>query len=185
MRTAIASSLLFAAITLALAPFSQAIYFCWDQTIPCAPEPSAKIPEITPACTPFVSQLTSPFGWRIHPVTKEWTHHSGRDYSCRIGDPVCAIADGKVSRAHDVDSPTTTPGAMGRAGKFVDVWSAGMNVIYAHLSKILVKQGEDVRKGQILGLCGSTGMVTGPHLHLGLRAGGVWKDPRSYFTDLT
>jgi hypothetical protein len=91
--------------------------------------------------------------------------HSGVDYALGPGTPILALADGTVVIAEDLFFT-------GKA-VFVDHGS-GLVGMYFHLSEIKVQAGQDVKKGETLGLVGSTGRVTGPHLHLGVR----WHDAR-------
>ena len=91
--------------------------------------------------------------------------HSGVDYALGPGTPVFAVADGTVVVAEDLFFT-------GKA-VFIDHGN-GLVSMYFHLSEIRVQAGQDVKKGEVLGLVGSTGRVTGPHLHLGVR----WHDAR-------
>jgi murein DD-endopeptidase MepM/ murein hydrolase activator NlpD len=91
--------------------------------------------------------------------------HSGVDYAVRSGTPVVALADGTVVVAEDL---FFTGNAV-----FIDHGN-GLVGMYFHLSEIKVQAGQDVKKGETLGLVGSTGRVSGPHLHLGIR----WHDAR-------
>lgn len=120
---------------------------------------------------PFASKvpLTSGFGMRIHPITKESKMHSGIDLSAALGTPIYAIADGKVESAGD----------MGGCGTGIRIeHSGGYLSVYCHNSKNLVRVGQSVKAGQEIGLVGSTGMSTGPHLHLGIKKDGQWIDPK-------
>ncbi len=91
--------------------------------------------------------------------------HSGADYALGPGTPVLALADGTVVVAEDL---FFTGNAV-----FIDHGN-GLVSMYFHLSEIKVQAGQDVKKGETLGLVGTTGRVTGPHLHLGVR----WHDAR-------
>jgi len=89
------------------------------------------------------------------------------DYRGRTGTPVYAVADGRV----------TSSGRHGGYGDEVMIKHSEYSTQDAHLSKILVKRGQAVHKGQIIGRVGSTGYSTGPHLHFGVRRGGRWVNP--------
>ncbi len=91
--------------------------------------------------------------------------HSGVDYALGLGTPITALADGTAVLAED----------MFFTGKavFVDHGN-GLVSMYFHLSEIKVQAGQDVKKGETLGLVGTTGRVSGPHLHMGIR----WHDAR-------
>jgi murein DD-endopeptidase MepM/ murein hydrolase activator NlpD len=100
--------------------------------------------------------ITSPYGMRINPVTGEHSMHEGIDLAAPQGTPVRASFSGRIRRAgwEDIDGNMIMIGH-GR----------GWKTSYSHLARILVRQGQFVRKGQIIGYVGSTGRSTGPHLH--------------------
>jgi len=100
--------------------------------------------------------------------------HSGADYALAPGTPVIALADGTVAIAEDLFF----------AGKavFVDHGN-GLIGMYFHMSELKVQAGQDVKKGETLGLVGSTGRVTGPHLHLGVRWHDARIDPQTLLDD--
>ena len=102
--------------------------------------------------------VSSGFGWRKHPVTGEREFHKGLDYRGRTGDKVVATADGVVEYAgHHKTSGYGTMVLLDHA--------FGFRSLYGHLSKVLVKSGQVVYKGQVIGLMGNTGLSTGSHLH--------------------
>ena len=103
--------------------------------------------------------------WVFNGKPDSWEIHSGVDYSLPTGTPALALADGTVVIAEDL---FFTGNAV-----FIDHGN-GLIGMYFHLSEIKVQAGQDVKKGETLGLVGSTGRVTGPHLHLGVR----WHDAR-------
>jgi len=94
--------------------------------------------------------------------------HSGADFAAREGTPILAVADGRVALAADQYFA-------GRA-VYVD-HGGGLISMSFHLSRIAVKNGDDVRRGEVIGYSGATGRVTGPHLHFGLRLHGARIDP--------
>ncbi|QOG12110.1 M23 family metallopeptidase [Arcobacter sp. FWKO B] len=106
--------------------------------------------------------VTSPFGNRIHPTLKVRQFHRGIDLRASVGTPVYSTADGVVRQIHN-----TTSGAFGRV--ITISHSYGFETVYAHLSKINVKIGEVVRKGDIIALSGNSGRSSGPHLHYEVR----------------
>jgi murein DD-endopeptidase MepM/ murein hydrolase activator NlpD len=116
-------------------------------------------------------KITTPFG----KVGKHWSSgkHLGVDFACKIGTPVLAVADGKITNS-----------TWGKAyGKQIVQKVDGGFVIYAHLNALRVKPGQKVTKGQIIGESGNTGNSTGPHLHLEYRnqarwTGGTAMDPK-------
>lgn len=117
---------------------------------------------------PEVVPFSSPFGWRVHPVTGERRFHSGVDLAAMFGTPVQSTNTGTVVFA----------GWKGGYGNAVIVRYPDnqYETLYGHLSEILVKQGQVVQAKQTLGRVGSTGLSTGPHLHFELRRfeGGQW-----------
>lgn len=120
----------------------------------------------------YVPPLTSPFGYRWHPVTKEYKLHTGMDLGVPTGTPVYAMADGKVILSEYSSS----------WGNYVIIYHGnGISSLYAHFSKRLVSVGETVKAGQKIGLSGSTGWSTGPHLHFEIRKDGTPIDPTPYY----
>lgn len=124
---------------------------------------------------PIQGRITSPFGWRTHPIFKSRSFHSGVD----IGGPnygaIRASNSGKVIYA----------GWYGGYGKVVIVEHGVVNgkpitTLYAHMSSIKVANGTKVQKGQILGLEGTTGYSTGPHCHFEVRVNGQPNNPLNY-----
>jgi hypothetical protein len=111
---------------------------------------------------------TSGFGWRTDPITGQHKIHKGVDFKAHYGESVFAAANGKVIFA----------GIAGGYGNLIQIRHAkGYLTFYGHLSKILVRQGENVRRGTLIGKVGATGRVTGPHLHFEVRLNGKAIDP--------
>lgn len=114
------------------------------------------------------SRISSGFSMRFHPVLQTWRAHKGTDFAASTGTPARTIGDGVVEFA----------GVQNGFGNVVFVKHRNnMETVYAHLSKINVKAGQSVTQGQTIGLVGSTGWATGPHLHFEVRVDGVEKDP--------
>ena len=119
---------------------------------------------------PTRGRRTSNYGMRRHPILRYKRMHSGLDFGGGYGAPIYAVTDGKVSFA----------GRKGGYGKFVKIkHSGGLASGYAHMSRIAVSNGRNVRKGQIIGYIGSTGLSTGPHLHYELYRNGRTINPNS------
>ena len=114
-------------------------------------------------------RITSHFSHRrYHPILKRYRPHHGTDFGARRGTPLLAVNAGRVSFS----------GRMGGYGKVVKIkHPGGYESLYAHQSRIRVKRGQKVEKGQIIGYVGSTGRSTGPHLHFGLTRYGKWVNP--------
>jgi murein DD-endopeptidase MepM/ murein hydrolase activator NlpD len=117
---------------------------------------------------PAKGKPVSGFGLRMHPIFRETRAHNGVDFDGATGDPVWAAKEGRVLYA----------GTMSGYGNVIILdHGNGVSTLYAHLSKILVSQSVAVKKGEVIGLIGSTGLSTGPHLHFEVRVGGTPKDP--------
>jgi murein DD-endopeptidase MepM/ murein hydrolase activator NlpD len=114
-------------------------------------------------------RITSPFGFRKHPVTGTYAFHNGVDFRAR-SDTVFAIADGITSwTGYD---PITG----------INVWirHPGYTSSYGHLSRIFVAPGDPVFMGQAIALTGATGRVTGEHLHFSILSGGKYVNPLEF-----
>ena len=126
------------------------------------------LPNSSPVDAAFNS---SSYGWRTDPFNGDKAFHEGLDFTANMGTAIKAAADGIVTTAEQ------TPDY----GKIVKInHGSGLETRYAHASKLLVKPGERVVKGQIVAQVGSTGRSTGPHLHYEIRLNGNSLDPRRY-----
>lgn len=120
--------------------------------------------------TPVAGRVTSGFGYRRHPILGFVRLHAGIDFAAPWGSPVYAVTDGRVSFA----------GWHGGHGNYVRLdHVGGIGTGYGHMSRIAVSPGMAVRRGQVIGYVGSTGLSTGPHLHYELYRGGQPVDPSS------
>ncbi|HTH08973.1 M23 family metallopeptidase [Acidovorax sp.] len=116
------------------------------------------------------SRVTSGFKMRMHPILKTWRAHLGTDFAAPTGTAVRTVGDGVVEFA----------GVQNGFGNVVFVKHRNQHVtVYAHLSRIDVRQGQSVEQGQTLGAVGATGWATGPHLHFEFRVNGVHQDPQT------
>jgi murein DD-endopeptidase MepM/ murein hydrolase activator NlpD len=105
---------------------------------------------------------------RWHPILKRYRPHHGIDYANRRGTPIKATYDGIV----------TYRGRRGGYGKFIKIRHPnGYESVYGHLSRYKVRKGQRVKRGQVIGLMGSTGLSTGSHLHFGIKLNGRWINP--------
>ncbi len=128
------------------------------------------------AVTPVSGTVTSPFGYRIHPITGNKSFHTGIDIASPEGTPVASAYSGTV----------TQTGYTNGRGNYVFVdHGDGLQTLYCHLSKINVSENTCIRAGETVGFVGSTGMSTGPHLHFELRAGGIRCNPIYALKDLS
>jgi murein DD-endopeptidase MepM/ murein hydrolase activator NlpD len=121
--------------------------------------------------TPGYREITSPFGWRMHPVLGKRKFHTGIDIGAPEGAHIVAAASGTVIYAGD-------RGGYGNC-TMID-HGDGVVTVYAHQSDISVSEGEHVKRGQRIGAVGSTGMSTGAHLHFEVRVNGDPRDPTDY-----
>jgi murein DD-endopeptidase MepM/ murein hydrolase activator NlpD len=126
------------------------------------------LPNSSPVAAAFNS---SSFGWRIDPFNGHKAFHEGLDFTAGTGTPIYAAAGGIVSTAEQTSD----------YGKLVKIdHGSGLETRYAHASKLFVRAGERVEKGQKIAEVGSTGRSTGPHLHYEIRLAGNPLDPRKY-----
>jgi len=116
------------------------------------------------------TRITSPFGRRRHPILGYTRMHAGIDFKASYGTPIHAATDGVVKYA----------GRHGGHGNFVKLsHGGGLGTGYAHMSRIAVREGQHVRRGQVIGYVGSTGLSTGPHLHYEMYRNGRTVNPSS------
>ena len=125
----------------------------------------------TPSVRPVSGWITSKFGYRSSPFTERKEFHSGLDISNKSGTKIIATANGRVSyaaRKMYIGNMVQIDHGHGRITK------------YGHLKKLLVKQGQRVKRGDVIGLLGNTGRSTGPHVHYEVRINGTPVDPLKY-----
>jgi murein DD-endopeptidase MepM/ murein hydrolase activator NlpD len=120
---------------------------------------------------PVNGEITSPFGWRVHPIWGTQIFHAGLDIGADYGEPVHAADSGTVVYA----------GWMGGYGNAVMIdHGGGLVTLYGHNSSITVGEGQQVGKGETIALAGSTGNSTGPHCHFEVRVHGEVTNPLQY-----
>jgi murein DD-endopeptidase MepM/ murein hydrolase activator NlpD len=119
---------------------------------------------------PRDAEITARFGDKRTLNEKKTTQHFGLDLDGATGDEIRAANDGRVVMVRDCYTSGNT---------VLVEHGAGLITAYFHLSKFLVKKGQEVRRGQLLGLVGKTGRVTGPHLHFGAHIGVLWVNPQA------
>lgn len=119
---------------------------------------------------PVPGRVSSRFGMRRHPILGYRRMHSGMDFKAGYGTPIVAVTDGRVKGA----------GRMGGCGIAVRLnHGGGLETRYCHMSRMAVRNGQSVRRGQVIGYVGSTGLSTGPHLHYEMYRGGRAVNPAS------
>lgn len=138
---------------------------------------AAHIPAIQPIAQKDLTRFGSPFGMRRHPILGFVRMHYGIDLTAPTGTPIYAPGDGVVFRT----------GWSGGYGNHIRIdHGYGYVTVYGHLSEIDVRPGQKVKRGDIIGKVGSTGLSTSPHLHYEVRINGEWVNPVNfYYNDLT
>jgi hypothetical protein len=137
----------------------------------------AAIPAIQPVSNEDLTRMASGFGYRIDPVYKTPKFHAGMDFTAPVGTPIYATGDGRVMRS----------GIETGYGKAVRIdHGYGYSTLYAHMSNIIAKPGQKVKRGDIIGYVGNTGKSVGPHLHYEVHKDGVPINPVNfYYNDLS
>ena len=131
------------------------------------------IPSVMPISNKDLTRIGSGFGYRMHPILHVMKMHTGVDLVADRGTPVYATGDGIVVQA------SATSGGYGKCIRINHGYT--YLTLYGHLSKILVSAGQKVKRGQLIGLVGSTGRSTGPHLHYEVRINGRPVNPVNFF----
>ncbi len=138
----------------------------------------ASIPAIQPVSNKDLTRLASGFGMRIDPLYKTPAFHEGMDFTAPTGTPIYATGNGTVIRADRK--------ARGYGNHVRLDHGFGYMTLYAHMSEIAVKPGQDVLRGEIIGYVGNTGKSSGPHLHYEVHKNDRPVNPINfYFSDLT
>ncbi len=148
-------------------------YRALQRSIAAAGNSCENIPSIQPVINKQLTLLTASYGMRIHPFYKTLQAHQGVDYTIPEGSRVFATADGvvkQVAQRHSTQGRTVV----------IDHGN-GYETSYSHLSKINVKRGQRIHRGEIIALSGDTGLSLAPHLHYEVRYNGMRVDPIHYF----
>lgn len=137
----------------------------------------ASIPAIIPISIKNFERVSDAFGYRIHPIYKTKKFHSGMDFTGKINTPIYATGNGRVVKAQK---------QRGYGNMVIIDHGYNYKTVYAHLNKYIVKRGQRIKRGEIIGYLGNTGISTGPHLHYEVRKNNRAVDPINfYFTDLS
>ena len=138
----------------------------------------SSIPAIQPLSNKDLKRTASGFGYRIHPIYKISKFHSGMDFTAPTGTEVYATGNGVIR---------TVKSARRELGNHIIIdHGFGYQTVYAHLDRFNVRVGQKVKRGDVIGFVGSTGLSTAPHLHYEVLANGKHVDPALYyFNDLT
>lgn len=133
----------------------------------------AAIPAIQPISNKQLVAIASGFGFRIHPIYKVKKMHTGIDFAAPIGTPIYATADGKIEEVSVKFSGY---------GKMVVIdHGFGYKTRYAHMHDFAVRSGQNIKRGELIGYVGDTGISTAPHLHYEVMMNGVLINPVHYF----
>jgi len=138
----------------------------------------ASLPAIQPVSNKDLKRMASGYGYRIHPIYKTRKMHYGMDFSAKIGTEIYATGDGVVSKVKR---------SKRGYGNYVKInHGFGYETLYAHMSKYIVKKGQKVKRGEVIGYVGNTGISTAPHLHYEVRKDNKKINPVNfYYNDLT
>ena len=137
----------------------------------------AAIPAILPVKLLDLTKMASGYKWRMHPILKIRKFHKGMDFTAPTGTPIYASGNGKVIRS----SRSATYGRVVYINH-----GYGYTTIYAHMSKIKAKRGQNVKRGDLIGYVGNTGRSVSAHLHYEVRKNGKALNPINfYYGDLT
>lgn len=152
----------------------------YDDLVVLASEQEEKlkhIPAIQPVLNKDLTRTASGFGWRIDPVYRTRRFHEGMDFTAPTGSDVFATGNGTVELA----------GWRQGYGNTVEInHGFGYRTLYGHMSRVMVRTGQKVNRGEVIGLVGNTGKSTGPHLHYEVHFRGQVQNPMNYyFMDLS
>jgi murein DD-endopeptidase MepM/ murein hydrolase activator NlpD len=138
----------------------------------------ASIPAIQPISNEKLNHPPGGFGWRTHPIYKTPEFHPGMDFAAPEGTEIHATGDGIITRADD--------GAQGYGNHVVVDHGYGYETLYGHMLRFVVHVGQQVKRGQLIGYVGSTGLSTAPHVHYEVHKNGQIVNPINfYYNDLT
>jgi murein DD-endopeptidase MepM/ murein hydrolase activator NlpD len=138
----------------------------------------ASTPAIQPVSNKNLNRIASGFGYRVDPVYKTTKFHAGLDFAAPQGVPIYATADGRVTTAGNSGN--------GFGNHVVIAHGYGYETLYGHMFRVKARNGQTVKRGEIIGYVGNTGKSTGPHLHYEVHKNGKPLDPVYFFyNDLT
>jgi len=137
----------------------------------------AAIPAIQPVSNKDLSRMASGYGPRIHPIYKTKKFHAGMDFSAKTGTPIYATGDGKIAKVRK--------SRRGYGNHVIIDHGFGYKTLYAHMSKYIVKKGQKIKRGDVIGFVGNTGTSVAPHLHYEVHKNGKKINPVNfYYNDL-
>ena len=130
-------------------------------------------PAIQPVSNKDLTRVASGFGYRIDPIYKTTKMHAGIDFTAPQGTPIYATADGRVSTAGNTGN--------GYGNHVIVNHGYGYETLYGHMVRVKARNGQVVKRGEVIGWVGSTGKSTGPHLHYEVHKNGTKIDPVYFF----
>jgi murein DD-endopeptidase MepM/ murein hydrolase activator NlpD len=133
----------------------------------------ARTPAIQPVSNKDLNRVASGFGYRIDPVYKTTKFHAGLDFSAPTGTPIYATADGTVSLSGNSGN--------GYGNHVIINHGYGYETLYGHMVRVKARNGQAVKRGEVIGWVGSTGKSTGPHCHYEVHKNGNKIDPIYFF----
>ena len=138
----------------------------------------SSIPAIQPVANKDLTRVASGYGWRIHPIYKTEKMHTGMDFTSPVGTEIHATGNGVIGKI-EMDG-------RGYGNNVIVNHGYGYETLYGHMSKIAVRSGQKVKRGDLIGYVGNSGTSTGPHLHYEVRKNGNPVNPVNfYFNDLS
>ena len=132
----------------------------------------ASIPAIQPVSNKTLTRIASGFGFRIHPIYGIPKMHNGLDFTAPQGTPIYATGDGTVA---------TSGEGSGTGNHVIINHGYGYETVYMHMVRIKAREGQHVKRGEVIGWVGSTGASTGPHCHYEVHINGRPVDPVYFF----
>ncbi len=138
----------------------------------------AAIPAILPISNKDLTRTASGFGNRVHPIYKIIKFHAGMDFTAPTGTEIYATGNGRIE--------TVNSSKRGLGNHIIVDHGFGYSTVYAHLDRFNIRQGQKVKRGDVIGYVGNTGLSVAPHLHYEVKLNGVNVDPVNYyFNDLS
>lgn len=136
------------------------------------------IPAILPISNKDLTRTASGFGNRVHPIYKIIKFHTGMDFTAPTGTEIYATGNGRIT--------TVSSSKRGLGNHIIIEHGYGYSTVYAHLNGFKVRQGQNVKRGDVIGYVGNTGLSIAPHLHYEVKLNGINVDPVNYyFNDLS
>ena len=133
----------------------------------------SSLPAIQPVSNEELSRIASGFGDRVHPIYRTVQHHDGLDFAAPPGTEIFATGDGTVTKA--------VRSNRGYGNRVEIDHGYGYETLYAHLNEIKVSRGDEIKRGELIGTVGNTGMSSAPHLHYEVHKNGRPIDPKNFF----